>query len=83
MGSFECLPCSRYFANELALATHVRGKPHKRRLKTLEEAPYTVEESYRAAGVGVDNGPGRSVAATESKAAPPAKQQSQQIEVET
>ena len=32
------------------------GKPHKRQLKKLEEEPYTIEESRRAVGLGVDKG---------------------------
>lgn len=56
MAQFGCIPCSRYFATEVALVTHNRGKPHKRRLKKLEEEPYTIEESQRAAGCGIDNG---------------------------
>ncbi len=38
--------------NAKAFEDHVRGKPHKRRLKALETEPYTVEESERAAGMG-------------------------------
>lgn len=53
MGEHGCLSCSRYFATAVALATHVTGKPHKRRLKILEEEPYTIEESRKAAGMGV------------------------------
>ncbi|KAM0749519.1 hypothetical protein T439DRAFT_327206 [Meredithblackwellia eburnea MCA 4105] len=60
MAQHGCLPCSRYFATPEALVTHKAGKPHKRRLKKLEEEPYTIEESRRAAGLGVDNGEGRS-----------------------
>lgn len=59
MAAHGCLPCSRYFATPAALATHHTGKPHKRRMKKLLEEPYTIEESRRAAGVGVDNGPSR------------------------
>jgi len=57
LGQFGCVSCSRHFADEVALQTHNRGKPHKRRLKKLEEEPYTIEESLRAAGVsGTDKG---------------------------
>lgn len=60
MAEHGCLACSRYFATPAALATHVTGKPHKRRLKKLEEEPYTIEESRRAAGFSApDNGAGR------------------------
>ncbi|GAA5933667.1 Bud20p [Sporobolomyces koalae] len=56
LGQYGCVSCSRYFADQVSLETHNRGKPHKRRLKKLEEEPYTIEESLRAAGVGVDKG---------------------------
>ena len=59
MAQHGCLPCSRYFATPVALETHLTGKPHKRRCKILLEEPYTIEESRRAAGQGVDNGEGR------------------------
>lgn len=59
MAQHGCLACSRYFATPVALETHLTGKPHKRRLKILQEEPYTIEESLRAAGHGVDNGEGR------------------------
>lgn len=55
MAAHGCISCSRYFATPAGLATHKVGKPHKRRLKKLEEEPYTIEESRRAAGMmGVD-----------------------------
>lgn len=56
MAAHPCLPCSRYFSTPLALGTHLRGKPHKRRCKKLEEEPYTIEESRRAVGLGTDSG---------------------------
>ncbi|GAA5957145.1 hypothetical protein JCM21900_003110 [Sporobolomyces salmonicolor] len=56
LAQYGCVACSRYFADAAALSTHERGKPHKRQLKKLEEEPYTIEESMRAAGVGVDKG---------------------------
>lgn len=56
MAQHACLPCSRFFADALALGTHIKSKPHKRRLKKLEEDPYTIEESRAAAGMGVDKG---------------------------
>jgi hypothetical protein len=51
-----CLPCSRYFADAVSLETHLKGKPHKRRLHKLKEEPYTIEESRAAVGLGVDKG---------------------------
>jgi hypothetical protein len=43
---------SRYFANETALTTHKTEKPHKRRLKALEDTPYTQKEAEAASGLG-------------------------------
>ncbi|KAK4050251.1 hypothetical protein OIV83_003572 [Microbotryomycetes sp. JL201] len=68
-----CIPCARYFADEAALTTHLRGKPHKKRLKLLQEEPYTIEESRRAVGLGEDKGEytkRRTRAAEAAKAAP-------------
>ncbi|SCZ87884.1 BZ3500_MvSof-1268-A1-R1_Chr2-3g05352 [Microbotryum saponariae] len=56
MAQHHCLSCARYFADAVSLATHKMSKPHKRRLKKLQEEPYTIEESRRAAGLGVDKG---------------------------
>ena len=42
----------RYFISAQALAEHLRSKVHKRRLKQLEDEPYSIEESLRAAGIG-------------------------------
>lgn len=56
MAEHTCVACARYFADATSLETHVRGKPHKRQLKKLEEEPYTIEESRRAVGLGVDKG---------------------------
>lgn len=49
---FYCLHCARYFINSGALQEHFKTKVHKRRLKALENEPYTIEESERAAGQG-------------------------------
>lgn len=35
-----------------AFSTHIRSKPHKRRLHALKTEAYTIEESERAAGMG-------------------------------
>ena len=45
-------PSLRYFITAQALLDHLKSKVHKRRLKQLEEEPYSVEESLRAAGIG-------------------------------
>nr|CAI5818100.1 unnamed protein product [Callosobruchus analis] len=46
-----CLHCARYFINNFALQEHFRSKVHKRKLKLLEDEPYTIEDSERAAGL--------------------------------
>lgn len=56
MAQHGCLPCSRYFSDAVALATHLTEKPHKRQLKKLKEDPYTRAESLAAVNKGVDNG---------------------------
>uniref|UniRef100_A0A183TCQ8 C2H2-type domain-containing protein n=1 Tax=Schistocephalus solidus TaxID=70667 RepID=A0A183TCQ8_SCHSO len=45
------LPCNLYFCNESALIDHRRRKPHKRRLKALQEEPHKQEDADWAAGV--------------------------------
>ncbi|KAL7945262.1 hypothetical protein V8C42DRAFT_345656 [Trichoderma barbatum] len=37
LGRNYCVACSRWFDSPITLATHERGKPHKRRLKQLRE----------------------------------------------
>ncbi|UKZ76037.1 hypothetical protein TrVFT333_003733 [Trichoderma virens FT-333] len=37
LGKNYCVTCSRWFDTPITLATHERGKPHKRRLKQLRE----------------------------------------------
>ncbi|XP_053975490.1 zinc finger protein 593 homolog [Hylaeus anthracinus] len=49
---YYCIHCARYFINDTALQDHLSTKVHKRRLKALEQEPYSIEESERAAGKG-------------------------------
>ena len=42
----------RYFINQKALQDHFNTKVHKRRLKALQEEPYSIEDSLKAAGQG-------------------------------
>ncbi|BGP17875.1 hypothetical protein JCM10213_008328 [Rhodosporidiobolus nylandii] len=56
LAQFPCVPCARYFADDVSLQTHLKTKVHKRQLKKLAEEPYTIEESRRAVGLGVDKG---------------------------
>jgi len=49
---FYCIHCARYFINSQALEEHFKTKVHKRRLKALQDEPYSIEDSERAAGHG-------------------------------
>ncbi|XP_003744015.1 zinc finger protein 593 [Galendromus occidentalis] len=51
-GQSYCVHCAKHFISEKALREHLTSKPHKRRLKALEDEPYSIEESERAAGMG-------------------------------
>ncbi|KAL7062561.1 hypothetical protein AAHC03_01503 [Spirometra sp. Aus1] len=51
LGQYFCLTCDLYFCNASALSDHQRRKPHKRRLKALQEEPHTQEDADWAAGV--------------------------------
>lgn len=51
LGQYYCIPCAKYFENQISLDKHVRAKPHKRRLKDLSERPYSNTEAEAAAGV--------------------------------
>lgn len=50
-GQFYCLECAKYFINDPALKAHKKDKPHKQRLKALKDAPYSIEEAERCAGL--------------------------------
>lgn len=47
-----CLHCAKYFISQRALDDHFKTKVHKRRMKALENEPFTQEEAERAAGHG-------------------------------
>ncbi|KAH8029088.1 hypothetical protein MRX96_037980 [Rhipicephalus microplus] len=49
---FYCLHCARYFMDKNSLNDHLKSKNHKRRLKSLEEEPYSQAEAEAAAGMG-------------------------------
>ncbi|KAK3690033.1 hypothetical protein B0T22DRAFT_462807 [Podospora appendiculata] len=61
LGKFYCTACAKWFESDFSLTTHLKAKPHRRRLKALER-PYTHEEANAVMGVGVDNGPVRETA---------------------
>ena len=50
-GLYYCVPCARHFINAVALAVHVRTKPHKRRVKIVAEPQYTQREADAGAGM--------------------------------
>lgn len=58
-GQHYCLTCARYFKDDIALQTHIKSKPHKRRLRALKEPVYTQREAENAAGQGNYNLPSR------------------------
>jgi bud site selection protein 20 len=47
-----CLHCAKYFIDERALSDHFKTKVHKRRMKALQDEPYTEREAALAAGHG-------------------------------
>ncbi|CAO1614137.1 unnamed protein product [Jaminaea pallidilutea] len=56
LGAYYCIPCDRHFPSEKDREVHQKSKLHKRKEKKVkEQEPYTNEEAYRAAGIGVDN----------------------------
>lgn len=53
LGQFYCIPCAKYFESEVAIKSHVVTKRHKRRLKEINDRPYTTQEADAAAGLDV------------------------------
>jgi len=51
-GQFYCIHCVRYFISEKAKDDHMKSRPHIRKLKLLEDTPYTQREAEAAAGLG-------------------------------
>ncbi|XP_054166338.1 zinc finger protein 593-like [Oppia nitens] len=51
-GQFFCKHCHRYFIDDKSLTDHTKSKTHKKRVKLLEDEPYSQEEAERAAGHG-------------------------------
>lgn len=47
-----CLHCAKYYIDERALSDHFKTKVHKRRMKALQDEPYTEKEAELAAGHG-------------------------------
>lgn len=56
-GQHYCVECARHFMSDTHYQEHLKSKLHKRRVKKLEDEPYTQEEADRAAGISApDNG---------------------------
>ncbi|KAJ1017823.1 hypothetical protein NDA16_005139 [Ustilago loliicola] len=56
LGLFYCVECDRHFPSQKDQLSHIASKLHKRRAKKITEEPaYTIEESLRAVGIGIDN----------------------------
>lgn len=51
-GQHYCLYCARYFINERTLIDHKKTKSHKKRMRSMKEAPYSQAEAELAAGMG-------------------------------
>ncbi|CAH8582874.1 unnamed protein product [Schistosoma bovis] len=51
LGQFFCIFCDKYFIDQITLDLHKKQKPHKRRLKSLDEPPHTQEDADLAAGI--------------------------------
>lgn len=41
LGQHYCLPCDKYFCDKPALEAHEKGKPHKRRVRSLRLEPHS------------------------------------------
>ncbi|KAL0634586.1 hypothetical protein Q9L58_006473, partial [Maublancomyces gigas] len=52
LGLYHCVECAKYFESEYNIAAHRRGKNHKRRVRMLNEEPYSQKEADAAAGLG-------------------------------
>ncbi|PKS10865.1 hypothetical protein jhhlp_002622 [Lomentospora prolificans] len=53
-GQWYCVECAKWFETELTLLAHQRSKFHKRRVKRLQEEPYTQQEAEAAIGLRTD-----------------------------
>lgn len=50
-GQYYCVECAHYYENQPALDRHNKGKKHKRRVKELNQRPYTNLEAEAASGL--------------------------------
>ncbi|CAD6443072.1 1e11db79-bd8d-41e3-8ed9-4c3ee2c2c896 [Sclerotinia trifoliorum] len=57
LGKWYCIQCAKWYESENSMLSHLKGKPHKRRVKALKEGPYTQRDAEAAIGQGPpDNG---------------------------
>ncbi|PQE14378.1 zinc finger protein [Rutstroemia sp. NJR-2017a BBW] len=56
LGKYYCVECAKWYESENSLVAHLKGKPHKRRVKALKDEPYTQKEAEAAVGLRTDNG---------------------------
>lgn len=54
LGKHYCVPCARYYENDVALTSHQKSKIHKRQLKNIKFGPYTSEEASAGSGRDVE-----------------------------
>ncbi|GME76488.1 unnamed protein product [Ambrosiozyma monospora] len=54
LGQYYCLHCAKYFQDNKALVSHLKGKVHKRRVKSLNVNPYSQLESDAASGLNLE-----------------------------
>jgi len=52
MGRFYCMACNRHMIDDHAMKAHLRSKVHKRKIKKLQDEPYSIKEAEEAAGMG-------------------------------
>lgn len=55
LGKWYCTECAKWYESEQGFVVHLKGKPHKRRVKQLAEEPYTQKEAEAAIGLQTDN----------------------------
>ncbi|TPX45943.1 hypothetical protein SeMB42_g03851 [Synchytrium endobioticum] len=56
LGQHYCIHCARHFVSKEVLDVHCKSKLHKKRVKQLEDEPYTQKHAEEAAGLKTDNG---------------------------
>ncbi|GAP85226.1 putative zinc finger protein [Rosellinia necatrix] len=54
LGEWYCVECAKWYDTEANMVLHLKGKPHKRRVKQLREEPYTQKEAEAAVGIGAN-----------------------------